>query len=252
MFTSPQMTDNARVTSLNEDYHPAAAQAQFDATAAWERRRVQKTVEMFGSRRGKWLDVGCAAGVLLTEAQQAGFEPVGFEIHSPYVKHLREHNGWDVRTADSLAAAGFAKHEFDVVSIMHTLNYIPRPVDELRVIKELLAPGGMLLCRVPNARYLFLKNIGPIAYLRFRRWTYLNTEYFLNHFTASSLRDVIERAGFRIVRQEVGQAWLQGSFFNLLCKRTWFRVAQMLSLFGIYLGVSIDVWAVAVDSTDSK
>jgi 2-polyprenyl-3-methyl-5-hydroxy-6-metoxy-1,4-benzoquinol methylase len=247
MFTSPQMTKEIKLKSLNTDYNAASDKDAYDGTMPRERHRVDTTIRLLGVGHGRWLDDGCGSGVLLREAEKVGFVPCGFEVRTEAAKHLREGRGWDVRAAGSLAEARFPPHSFEVVSIIDTLPFISNPLGELGVIKQLLAPHGMLVCRVMNARYLLLKNTGLIAYLRFGRWSVMNTEYHIIHFTSDSLSRMLKEAGFRIVHQEVGQPWLTGTPLTLLVKRCWFIAANLLSVVGLNLGVSVDVWAVPIE-----
>jgi 2-polyprenyl-3-methyl-5-hydroxy-6-metoxy-1,4-benzoquinol methylase len=244
MFTSPRFTDTARVEFLNNDYQPASFQEQYEATINTQHERVAKTLQFLGSKHGKWLDVGCAAGVLLSEAQRAAFTPCGFEVRFAYAEELRKRHGWDVRSSDTLANAGFDKQSFNVISVTDTLYYMPDPVSELRAMKTLLAPDGVLVCRVVNGAYLLFKNAGLLNYLRFGRWSNLNTEQYMIYFTSKTLRNMFKEAGLHIIREETGPAWMAGSSLNLIIKRCWYRIAKALLLFGINLGVSIDVWAV--------
>jgi 2-polyprenyl-3-methyl-5-hydroxy-6-metoxy-1,4-benzoquinol methylase len=247
MFTSPQMTTHSRFEALNTDYDEhvvASAKEHYEATVARERHRVDQTLKLLGARRGKWLDVGCASGVLLSESERVGFVPSGFDVRLEAAQQLRQARGWDVRAAPSLGGASFPPQSFDVISMIDTLQFMPEPLADLAAIRELLAPGGVLVCRVPNARYLLLKNVGLLAYVRFGRWSFMNANYHIIHFTAKSLRRMLEDAGFRIVHQEAGRPWLAGSPLNVLAKRCWLVIARCLRLVGIDLGVAIDVWAI--------
>ena len=71
-------------------------------------------------------------------------------------------------------------------------------------MRNLLAPDGVLVCRVVNSTYLLFKNVGVLNYLRFRRWSNLNTEQYVIFFTAKTLHSVFEKAGLRVTRHETG------------------------------------------------
>jgi hypothetical protein len=72
---------------------------------------------------------------------------------------------------------------FQLVSLMHVLEHFDDPLGSLRRIREkLLSPGGWLLLEVPNF--------------------YAHNSYELAHlscFTSASLREMLRKAGYRVV-----------------------------------------------------
>lgn len=243
MFSSPQRGYDEQSAYFRNEYNPSSPQAQYNESSARARRYVSKTTSMLANRQGQWLDVGCGAGVLLSEVERAGCAPSGFEVHTPYERVCGSKPEWDVRFGDTLASAGFTSKAFDVVSVIDTLNYIADPVNELRVINGLLKDDGMLLCVVPNSTYLLIKNTGILAYLRWGAWSHMHTREYLIHFTSRSLRRALESAGFTVIREDMGEPWMKGHATQRLTKRTLFLIAKLLNCFGVKLGVRVDVWA---------
>jgi SAM-dependent methyltransferase len=205
MFSSPQRSYGEQSAFFKNEYNPSSPQAQYSESTARARRYVFKTTSMLPSRQGKWLDVGCGAGVLLSEVEKAGCAASGFEVHAPYERVCGGKPGWDVRFGEALASAGFASKAFDVVSVIDTLNYIADPIGELRVINGLLRDDGILLCVVPNSPYLLFKNTGILALLRWGTWSHMHTREYLIHFTSRSLRRALESAGFTVIKEDKGQ-----------------------------------------------
>ena len=243
MFSSPQLTEAGRTAFINADYKPDSVEAQYAAITPREQRYVAKTAELLGRANGAWLDIGCAVGVLLTQAQQAGFQPAAFEVFTPYEAILKSKPGWDIRIADSLDAAQFTPKSFDVISILDTLNYIADPVSILCQIHALLKDDGILLCMVPNSTYMLLKNTGLPAYLRWRKWSHMHTDQYLIHFTSKTLRAMLEHAGFKVVKEDIGAPWMKGNPLRRLAKASCYGFAKILHHFGINIGVRLDMWA---------
>ena len=129
------------------------------------------------------LDIGASSGrmlLALREAFQA--EAVGVEPGNAY-RALAEAQG--LRMFPSLESLLESQPEpFDLVSLMHVLEHFDDPLGSLRQIREkLLAPKGLLLIEVPNF--------------------YAHNSYELAHlscFTPASLREMLRKAGFRIIR----------------------------------------------------
>jgi hypothetical protein len=68
------------------------------------------------------------------------------------------------------------------------MAHLPRPVDDLRMLRELLAPGGALLILTVNANSLRLKAEGA-------EWNGFTPNH-LKFFSPTTLRLALEQAGF--------------------------------------------------------
>ncbi|HWB12498.1 MAG TPA: class I SAM-dependent methyltransferase [Pirellulales bacterium] len=138
-----------------------------------------------GNGEGKrLLDIGCGDGHFLLEAQRRGWQVSGTEIEP---EQGRSH-GLDIRAA----VEEFGPDErFDCVTLWHSLEHLPKPLDTLHRVNELLKPGGDLLISVPDAS-------GFQARLFGRHWLHLDVPRHLFHFNWQSLSRLLERSGFVI------------------------------------------------------
>ncbi len=100
-------------------------------------------------RRGRLLDVGCGAGDTLRAWVGQQDECVGLETDPRAAATARERLGMDVRVG-RLEDQGFPPASFDVVTLSHVLEHVPRPREVLGRCAELLRPGGEILLWVPN------------------------------------------------------------------------------------------------------
>ncbi|MEN6556223.1 MAG: methyltransferase domain-containing protein [Anaerolineaceae bacterium] len=131
---------------------------------------------------GRVLDIGASSGrmlLALREAYQA--EAVGVEPGNAY-RALAEAEGLRMYPSlESLLAS--QPLPFDLVSLMHVLEHFDDPLGSLRQIREkLLSPAGWLLLEVPNF--------------------YAHNSYELAHlscFTPASLKEMLRKAGYRVV-----------------------------------------------------
>ena len=108
----------------------------------------------------------------------------------------------DVREA--LGAAGFETFATpgalpgdvrpSLVTMFHVLEHLPRPLDVLREIREVMAPGGTLIVEVPHARDALIERYKCPAFMDFTFWS----EHVLLH-TRASLGRMIEHAGFDVI-----------------------------------------------------
>lgn len=131
----------------------------------------------------RWLDYGCGTGGLVRYARERrGHDAVGFEP-SPFAARLPQH-GVPLIAGDELSdAAGI----FDVVTAIEVIEHVLDPMDELRRMRALLRPGGLLFMTTGNA--------APYAE-RLRKWRYVIPEIHLSYFEPRTLERALDQAGF--------------------------------------------------------
>ncbi len=142
-------------------------------------------------RRGRLLDVGCGGGDTLRAWVGQQDHCIGLETDPRAAAVARERLGLDVRCG-RLEDQGFPAASFDVITLSHVLEHVPRPRDVLARCAELLRPDGELLVWVPNfaspLRGLFGADWFPYEVPR-HRW----------HFRPQDLHRLLRDAGLRPV-----------------------------------------------------
>jgi len=157
-------------------------------------RRYQAIMDGFGDRfsdgRGRrLLDFGCGAGLFLELAHERGFDGYGVDLSPESIERARERPGgrnayfgapYDV---PEIAAGGF-----DVICLWSVMAHLPQPVEDLRMLRSLLAPGGTILILTVNANSLRLKANGE-------GWNGFTPNH-LKFFSPSTLPRALALAGF--------------------------------------------------------
>ena len=112
---------------------------------------------------GTLLDVGCADGKFFDTMRQVddGWQYYGAEPDAKW-------DGLDYKGAQvtfrPMRECQFEDHQFDVVTILDALYYIPEPDKELREIARILKPGGLLVFDIAGLTYLQLRGmVGTLA-----------------------------------------------------------------------------------------
>lgn len=138
------------------------------------------------------LDIGCGSGTFLKLAREAGFQVKGLEASPEAGKAAEKILPGRVVVGDErdLIRSGAT---FDVLTLFHVLEHLPRPLDYLRRVRRLLAGGGGLVIQVPDSRSLQAALLGS-------RWYGLDCPRHIHNFTALALVELLNRAGFRVRR----------------------------------------------------
>ena len=134
------------------------------------------------------LDFGCGAGQFLELATRLKANAIGVDIGEPNTTRLKA-RGLNVfrGTLDEFVAQA-RPQSFDVITSSHVFEHLHDPVEALRLLRSLLKPDGMIWIAVPNAANWGYRTLRG-------KWYATQVPRHLHHFTPSSLRTLIERAG---------------------------------------------------------
>lgn len=150
------------------------------------------------------LDIGCSAGSLLKKFRSHyGNNPVGVEPGDAYRRYAQTKGLTVYSDIADLQTAGESK--FDMISMAHVLEHLSNPVGYLTYLRErYLSRDGWLLIEVPN---LYCHDSFEIAHLI--------------SFSKHTLRQTLQRAGYKIVRMEAHgrpRSDLLGLYLTLLTR----------------------------------
>jgi 2-polyprenyl-3-methyl-5-hydroxy-6-metoxy-1,4-benzoquinol methylase len=155
----------------------------------------QAVVEMImqhHSKPGKWLDIGCGPGFLLSQAETRGWKCTGIDPSPFATAYSRDKfNLIGVQTS-SIEDANFTNEMFDVISMQHVIEHFFNPLDTMRRIIAWLKPGGFLYLETPD--------IGsPIARYEGANWEHIKLPEHVVYFSESTLRYLLEQLSCEIV-----------------------------------------------------
>jgi SAM-dependent methyltransferase len=170
-------------------------------------RRIQEVAHPYGRlfRDGagrRLLDFGCGTGLFLELAHKRGFDCYGVDLAADAVAAARRRpSGGNVYQGAPADVPEIAAGGFDVITMWSVLAHLATPVEDLTMLRGLLADDGVLLALTVNA-----------ASLRFRRQLDAWGGFTPNHlifFAPDTLRLLLGRAGFGAV---VMPPWYGESF----------------------------------------
>jgi len=109
-------------------------------------RRHLRRLQGFG-RPGTLVEIGAAAGFLLDEARQSGWEVHGVEVSGAMISEAEERFG--LKVVDDLSRLDLAAASVDVVLANQVVEHLVNPLETLIAAHELLRPGGRLVVETP-------------------------------------------------------------------------------------------------------
>jgi len=161
------------------------------------------------------LDVGAYTGIFVEIAARHGWEAWGVEPSRWAVEEARKRGLRMVQ--GTTETADLPQGYFDVATMWDVVEHLTDPLGELRRVHRLLRSGGLLVVHTID--------IGsPFARLMGGRWPWL-MEMHLYYFTRRTLRMMLEKAGFSVLRIRAQGRYLRlGYLMN--------RVAALLPWLG--------------------
>jgi len=156
------------------------------------------------TKRGKYLDIGCGAGLTLNSAKKFGFEPVGVELSREVAEYAQKKWGFKVYPGDFLDVK--FKEKFDAISMFYVLEHVRDPNKYFSKIFTLLKPGGTLILVVPNINSLIARVTGS-------GWDWINPPKHLYYFSKETLSAFLKNNRFKVVEVKTQQ---EDAFNSLL------------------------------------
>jgi SAM-dependent methyltransferase len=199
-FTLPDVPDLASLYEgrASKDFQPGETGLVRALKNAAFAREAAAIVRQLSARPARVVDFGCGDGRItnaLAEVLGSGTEVVGvdFEAGAPAEIERRALAKY-VSYADLPGLHG----SIDLIVSRHSLEHAPDPVAMLRRMRECLSGRGYLYIEVPNRRT-------PWARLFGRAWDGWYAPYHRVHFSRASLRECLQQAGFRVIRESGGE-----------------------------------------------
>ncbi len=174
---------------------------------------------------GRLLDIGCGFGSFLALMTERGWVAEGCDVSAPVVE-AAVRRGRRVRLA-ALEELEAAPGSYDAITMFYVLEHLPDPCAALRRAADLLAPGGILLVRVPHTTPL-VRLLAPLGLGA----TLYDVPFHLYDFSPAVLGAMLRRTGFSRIRTFPGRptvpsrpaaravAWTSGAVARALYRAT--------------------------------
>lgn len=97
----------------------------------------------------KFLDIGCATGLLLNYIRQYGWEVQGIELGTYSVQYAKKKFNLPI-VNKPLEETNIMDNSIDVVHWSHVIEHLPSPIQGLKKIYKMLKKGGYMLLTTPR------------------------------------------------------------------------------------------------------
>jgi len=160
-------------------------------------RRAQVHELLGHDRPGRLLDVGCGEGFVLRSFADKGWDVAGIDFSVAGVESMnpdvadRVEQGDTFSLLDAQIAAG---ERHDLVWLGNVLEHVLDPVGLMTSLRQLVAPGGLLIVTVPNDGSAYHEALYEADDIDRRFWIAIPDH--MSYFTATSLRTTAEATGW--------------------------------------------------------
>ena len=227
VFASPRLAQKARHarTELAWSYSPKllSFEARRHAALKQEAEFIQQHIS-----RGRFLDIGCSSGDFFKFFPQPTWKRYGVELSSSAAAYAAQAYAAQV-IAGTLHFANWPNEFFELVSMIDMFYYVDDPKEELREIKRILKPDGILAIEITGQAYMFFRSRGLITLMMEGRWSRLNSASHLFWFNPTGLRKLLEKSGFRSIAWRIVPSPIPPNRFSHFISSGYYHIYSVLA-----------------------
>ena len=201
IYTNPRFTGEEILDSYVAVEDPLYLEERDGRVLTFERHL--RPLEKIKAPPGTLLDVGAYTGVFVEIAAQHGWDAYGVEPSRWAVEQACERG---LHMIDgTLASSGLNDNSLDVVTMWDVIEHVSNPLGELQQAQRRLKPGGLLVVHTMDIDSRFARVMGG-------RWPWL-MEMHIDYFSRHTLKQMLEKAGFTVIRIEPQGRYLRLGYF---------------------------------------
>lgn len=139
--------------------------------------------------RGRLLDVGCAMGFLVKEAEEAGFESYGLDLSEKMLEEGRQRYGVKLFRG---TINDYPLEKFDAITCYNTIEHVVRPDQLLLDMRKRLATGGIIVVGTHDFECKTHRVQG-------RKWKHIIPWEHLYYFRLKDLEKLTQQCGLETI-----------------------------------------------------
>ena len=154
-------------------------------------KRKLKLINSYAAEGKNLLDIGCGTGDFLGAAKLNNWKVSGIEPNE--TARTIANKKIDNTVFETEQLLKFDNHSFDVITLWHVLEHLPKLEEHISVFKRLLKPSGTLIIAVPN-----YKSYDATYYKNF--WAAYDVPRHLWHFSKRSIGHLFSKVNMKVVK----------------------------------------------------
>ena len=196
-FTNPRPEEDKLGPYYNSDEyvsHSNTKKGFINATYQYVRKyTLLKKLQLISKyyRTGKILDIGCGTGEFLNICKRAKWETLGIEPDPGARSKAVANYGLNVKPESEIQ--GLQDESFDIISMWHVLEHVPRLNERVEDLKRLIKPGGVIIVAVPNCNSFDAK-------IYKENWAAYDVPRHLYHFTPKDIEPLFKNHGLKMFK----------------------------------------------------
>ena len=162
-------------------------------------------IEYWSVEKGSVLDIGSGTGDFLAEAKQQNWKAVGMEPNEKAKALAKQKGICIIETYPELE-----NHFFDVITMWHVLEHVPDLEFQIKELKRLLKPDGVIFIAVPNFKSYDANHYGKF-------WAAYDVPRHLWHFSKTAMEKLFAQENLKL--NKVQPMWFDSFYVSLLSEK---------------------------------
>lgn len=196
---------------------------------------MERYLRAAGDEPLRILDVGCAQGTLALLLAEAGHDVTAVDLRQEFLDYAQtRYETGKIEFIQGNALELNLPDQYDLIFSNQILEHLVYPVEMLKGLANMLAPGGRVVATTPNGNYIksdlpLFSELGDRSQYEEMQFTSDGDGHFFA-YTADELREIFSEAGLDEVRVDpYATPWITGHVkFRYLHGKTPVAVLQWL------------------------
>jgi ubiquinone/menaquinone biosynthesis C-methylase UbiE len=188
------------------DYEARAYDSRIPLQRFWQRARHRAVLRWMKDEPGVILDVGCGSSRILQDLPRA----VGLDVLVPKLRFMRSRCSAVLQ--GSIFELPFADASFDAAVCSQVVEHLPGGDKPFAELARVLKPGGRAVVTTPDYGRPYWPAIERAYKLAHPNGS---ADEHLTHYSLSSLREHLERAGFEVLDHD----YILGAELSVLARK---------------------------------
>ncbi len=143
---------------------------------------------------GRWLDIGCSAGFILSVAKSANYDTYGIEVDPLGVNHAREVLGLNNIFQGTFEEHRFDDNFFDIITLYDVIEHVQDLNEIVKELKRILSKNGVIEIWTPDIGHWRVPE--PLI-----EWEAIKPSVHLYYFNKKTLSMLLNKHGLKIIKK---------------------------------------------------